>query len=107
MSDIRLGCSLPAMASSQSTELTATRQGTSQRDVNQLSDDELRHIVQAMTSATRMRMHRILTEYVTLDRCQQPCGNPDCGRLCNRRIRLDRSDEHVHHFCKACHRAGW
>ena len=76
------------MASSQSTELTTARQAPPPRDVNQLSDAELRHIVQTMTSATRMRMHRILTEYMTPARCQQPCGNPDCGHLCNRRVRL-------------------
>ena len=92
---------LVAMASAQSSDLSTDRRAPPPRDVNQLTDAELRRIAQTMTAATRVRARRILSEYVTPARCQRLCGNPDCGRLCNRCIRPDRSDEHVHHFCKS------
>ena len=54
------------MASPQATALSTSRQTPPPRDVNQLTDAELRHIAQTTTAATRARMHRILSEYVIL-----------------------------------------
>ena len=73
------------------------------------SDDELTNFLSRLSVALQRRLLRLLhylEDQRTGGRCQCRCANPQCSRLCGRRLRVP-VDNHINHACKRCHREGW